>query len=191
LQKIRNSFVLLLCLIVCPALWAAPANEAKDDSTESIVLDADDAADMAGDPLKDDIPDAGDKFAQFPLDFVQQKILQRGLKTRALFLKQWEQERATIGDEAIKKRVKKNDFEFNYELGKAELTFIDGKSVIRFVDNESQMSVVFANSGEIEKDSTHLRQYIARQPKPQPKPQAKPRPQVPAIDPSKEMIFAP
>lgn len=32
---------------------------------------------------------------------------------------------------------------------------------------------------------------IKPQPKPQPKPQAKPRPQVPAIDPSKEMIFAP
>lgn len=53
--------------------------------------------------------------------------------------------------------------QFNHELGKIEYTLIDGEPVIRIVHYETGTAFLLLDSTKINKNSDHLKQYLARQ----------------------------
>ena len=69
-----------------------------------------------------------------------------------------------IGPAEFERELEKNRIAVaDPELGKAEMTVVDGRRFVRVVHAPSELSFLFLDADTISRDSRHLRQIIARQ----------------------------
>jgi hypothetical protein len=91
-------------------------------------------------------------------------LIMEVLEVRDALIEKAEHRKAEIGTEEYLKMVSKEQIEVpSNGHGRAKMTLIDGKEVVRVIHEPSELAFVFVDREQISEHSVHLQRYLARQ----------------------------